>query len=110
MMILPSKIESFGTIALEAMARRGLVLVSGECGIVNWPDLRDGVYVIRNNETLSGAIRRISEIDYSERLRKAESAYSAARAFNDDTIGQWTNLFSAFSNRPRAFRTNAGQR
>ena len=110
MMILPSKIESFGTIALEAMSRRRLVLVSGECGIINWPDLKKGVYTIRNDETLSNAIRRISNIDYSERLQKAENACSAARAFNDFTIGQWTDLFSTFSSKPPAYRIHAKRR
>jgi glycosyltransferase involved in cell wall biosynthesis len=97
MMILPSKVESFGTIALEAMARGRWVLVSENCGIVNWPDLRKGVYVIGKNETLSNAIRRVSGLDESARIQKAHDALLAARAFNAYTIRQWTDLFTAIS-------------
>jgi glycosyltransferase involved in cell wall biosynthesis len=97
MMILPSKVESFGTIALEAMARRKWVLVSENCGIVNWPDLRRGVYVIRKNESLADAICRVSRIDEAARVQKANDALFAAHAFNAHTIHQWTDLFAAIS-------------
>ena len=97
MLLLPSRVESFGTIALEAMARRRLVLVSKACGIVNWPDLKRGMYIIENGETLTDAIRRISVLKHSERQLKADRAHVSAKAFNDHTIGQWIDLFSAIS-------------
>jgi glycosyltransferase involved in cell wall biosynthesis len=109
MMLLPSQVESFGTIALEAMARRRLVLVSGNCGIVNWPDLNKGVYVIEKGESLADAIQRISHIDVSERMNTAENAYAAAKAFNDFTITQWTDLFHDISEKA-ASRLNDAER
>ncbi len=94
MLMLPSKVESFGTIALEAMARRRLVLVSENCGILNWPDLAHGVYGIKPHEAMADAIFRISEIGFSERLEKAKTAHDAAKRFNQRTIGQWVSLFA----------------
>ena len=94
MLLLPSKVEAFGTIALEAMARRRLVLVSESCGILNWPDLAPGVYTIAPDEALSDAIMRISNKSLSERLEQAETDHQAAARFNHETMRQWVNLFA----------------
>ncbi|HMA86140.1 MAG TPA: glycosyltransferase [Desulfosalsimonadaceae bacterium] len=94
MLLLPSKVEAFGTIALEAMARRRLVLVSENCGILNWPDLAPGVYAMAPDEDLFDAISRISRKSLSERLEKAEIAHQAAAAFNRQTMRQWVDLFA----------------
>jgi glycosyltransferase involved in cell wall biosynthesis len=97
MLLLPSEVESFGTIALEAMARRRLVLVSGNCGILNWPDLSPGVYAISAGESLADAVHRISTIPTPVRRQKAELAYEAAKSFNDQTIRQWIALFASIA-------------
>ncbi len=93
MLLLPSKVEAFGTIALEAMARRRLVVVSERCGILNWPELAPGVYAIESDETLADAIDRVSKKSFSDRLEKAEIAHQAAVNFNHQTLRQWVNLF-----------------
>jgi glycosyltransferase involved in cell wall biosynthesis len=94
MLILPSREEAFGTIALEAMARRRLVLVSERCGILNWSDLASGVYSIKSTESLADAIQRISKKSFPERLEKTKRAYQAAVSFNRDTVCQWVGLLS----------------
>jgi len=93
MLLLPSEVEAFGTIALEAMVRRRLVLVSVNCGILNWPDLSAAVYVVGTHETIADAISRIAAIGYDERIQKAEIARKTAKSFNDQTIKQWIKLF-----------------
>lgn len=93
MLLLPSEVEAFGTIALEAMARRRLVLVSEKCGILDWPDLADGVYAFGRRETLADAISRIAATGYDKRLKKANTAHRAAETFNNQTIRQWIYLF-----------------
>ncbi len=103
MLLLPSEEESFGTIALEAMARRRLVLVSGNCGILNWPELAAGVYAIAPREPLAEAIARVSAAAYPDRLQKADTAHRAAKAFNERTVTQWLELFGdILSRRGRA--------
>ena len=99
MLLLPSRVESFGTIALEAMARRRLVLVSNNCGILNWPDLAEGVYAIGPEESLADAVKRIADEPVSQRLQKSETARRTALDFNRKTLSQWVDLFTdvAFS-------------
>jgi glycosyltransferase involved in cell wall biosynthesis len=109
MMLLPSQVESFGTIALEAMARRRLVLVSVNCGIINWPDLRKGVLVIETGESLADAIQRVTDMEVSARLKKAEHAFNAAKTFNDFTIKQWTDLFYTISEKTTSRRNDVKQ-
>jgi hypothetical protein len=94
MLILPSNVESFGTIALEAMARKRLVLISQNCGILNWPSLAQGIFQIQKEETLAEAIQRIERLDSHTRDHKAEVAYNASRAFNAKTLDQWLDVFS----------------
>ena len=93
MLLLPSRVESFGTIALEAMARRRLVLVSDNCGILNWPDLAEGVYAIGAEESLADAVKRISDQPVCQRLQKSETARRTALEFNRNTLSQWVDLF-----------------
>lgn len=94
-LLLPSEEEAFGTIALEAMARRRLVLVSAGCGILNWPDLAPGVYAMHSGEGLSDAIVRIASIAGKDRRQKAEAAHAAANAFHHRTIRQWLALLES---------------
>ncbi|MDX1474560.1 MAG: glycosyltransferase [Reinekea sp.] len=63
-LVLPSQVESFGTVALEAMVRLRLVLVSDACGIVEWPDLTRGLRVISGSEILATELARCA--DWSE--------------------------------------------
>jgi glycosyltransferase involved in cell wall biosynthesis len=93
MLVLPSKVESFGTIALEAMARRRLVLLSSSCGMLNWPSLVRGVFSMRNGETVPDAIQRIAELPEKIREKKAAIAYEVAKAFNTKTLAQWMRVF-----------------
>ncbi len=97
MLLLPSHVEAFGTIALEAMARRRLVLVSAHCGILNWPDLARGVDAIKNDETLADAITRVSRKSFTERFEKAEKGRRAAEHFNHQSLHQWVNLLAAIA-------------
>ncbi len=91
-LILPSYVESFGTIAMEAMARERLVLVSHGCGILEWPDLNRSLFVIRNDETVTQAIARIADLDHSVRKKKAQRGRIAAKRLNDWTIKTWLDL------------------
>ena len=89
MLVLPSHVESFGTTALEAMARDRIVLASEECGIFDWPLLNQNIFRVRKTESVADAIRRITELEHERWKEKAEGACKAARQFNDWTIRNW---------------------
>jgi len=92
MLILPSRVESFGTTALEAMARNRVVLASEECGIFDWPLLNRNIFRIGKTESVTDAIRRITQLDHQRWREKAEGACKAARQFNDWTISNWIEI------------------
>lgn len=102
MLVLPSKVEAFGTVALEGMARGRLVLVSPNCGIARDSLLRKGLLVMHRGEHLRGAIQRIQSLHHSVREKKASVARKTAQAYNGKTVAQWLELMS------RSLRSNRG--
>lgn len=94
LLVLPSVVESFGTVALEAMARARLVLVSPTCGIVEWPDLRPWLFVIEDGETVADALQRIAAMPPEERTRMANGAADAARDLNDKSVRHWLSVLA----------------
>ena len=95
MLVLNSVVESFGTVALEAMARGRLALVSKTCGIVDWPELVQSLYQIENDETLADAIDRIASLGPSERAAVALSARRAALRLNRGSLLHWLDMLQA---------------
>lgn len=91
-LVLPSLVESFGTIAMEALARQRLVLVSHGCGILEWPELGRGLFVIREDETVTQALARVADLDHSVRKKKTQRGRIAAIRLNDWTIKTWLDL------------------
>jgi glycosyltransferase involved in cell wall biosynthesis len=94
MLVLPSHVESFGTVASEAMARRRLVVVSPHCGILDWKHLGRGVICMHSDETLADALRRVAGWDGSALRRKAEQGHRAVQTLNDRTVEHWLNLLA----------------
>ncbi len=93
-LVLPSKEEAFGTVALEAMARGRMVIVSSRCGILNWPSLSRGLFRIRRDERLADAISRIEKLDVASKTGRAAAGRAAAVAFNNSALEDWLNMFS----------------
>lgn len=91
-LVLPSTIESFGTIALEAMARGRLVVVSAQCGILSWEFLNRGLFQMREGEPLSASLARIHALDRGMLERKAELGRAAAREINDRNLQHWLSV------------------
>lgn len=88
-LVLPSQVESFGTIALEAMARARIVLVSPACGILSWDRLARGLFPIRSGESLADALVRTRNLDPALRARKAWIAREAALEINRRCLDHW---------------------
>jgi len=94
MLMLPSHLEAFGTIALEAMSRRRLVLVSNHCGILSWPELAKGLFQFQEEESPADALERILDLDNRLHMKKAESAMNAALVAHNTALGGWLDLFA----------------
>jgi glycosyltransferase involved in cell wall biosynthesis len=99
MLVLPSKVEAFGTVVLEAMARRRLVLTSAACGINDWPSLADGIYTFKPEENLGAVIRDIGALSPDERDKKAAYAMMQSRAVNEETVDEWLAVLSGLTKR-----------
>lgn len=92
LLLLPSKLETFGSVALEAMARGRPALVSANAGIHDWPLLRDGLFALSPDETLSDAIARLVALPPETWQQKAQLARKAAEQLNDETVQQWADI------------------
>lgn len=101
MLVLPSKVESFGTIALEAMSRQRMVLVSPRCGILDHAELRAGLNAMMPNETVPEAIRRVANSSPAVVQRMTQAGRQAAVQLNDRTITNWLELLGALAPLPR---------
>jgi len=89
LLVLPSDVEAFGTVALEALARERLALVSAGCGIRDWPELAVGLHEMQPAEDLADAIQRLAAIDPARRREDAARARAAVQAMTAATRDQW---------------------
>ena len=95
LVVLPSHLEAFGTIALEAMVRQRLVLVSSQCGILSWQNLSRGLYSYQQDEPLADALQRIAAIDGRLRQSKATQAREEALAIHTQAVQGWLDLLAS---------------
>ena len=99
LLVLPSKIESFGTVAMEALLRERNALVSSECGIKNWSGLAGNLFIWdREQETFAEAIRKIAKTSFAVRQKMATDGRTASVALNRKTIHQWLDIFHEIVN------------
>lgn len=93
-LLLPSKIETFGSVAYEAMARGRPVIVSKNAGINEWETLSKHIIQLENEASLIDTIQKLIEMSDEERITLSNNAYTAAREFHTNTIQQWIDLLS----------------
>jgi glycosyltransferase involved in cell wall biosynthesis len=89
LLVLPSRFETFGTVAFEAMVRGRLALVSHNCGIARWPELERGLLVMNEEEDLIGAMRRLLALKQDDRVAVAERGLEASREMSWRTVDDW---------------------
>jgi len=93
-LVLPSELESFGNVALEAMGRGRIAVVTDTCGIVNWPGLAEHMVVFGLETPLWHVLEQIGDWPKQRRLELSEAACSAARELNRSSLAQWRELLA----------------
>lgn len=91
-LLLPSHFESFGTIALEVMARCRLVVVSEACGIAQWSGLRDGLNVIEPERRALDLLVELAQLTPAQRSERALRGRDMALSLNNRCIEHWQQL------------------
>lgn len=97
-LILPSFFESFGTIALEAMARERLVIVSKGCGIAEWDEFSSGLYIM-DGDAISETLNELQSQDAAQRIKKAKAAVQVTQSINETNLGDWCKVLVENSQR-----------
>jgi glycosyltransferase involved in cell wall biosynthesis len=88
-LLLPSRVESFGTVALEALSRGRPVILSGSCGIAEWPQFDNCLFHIGDDETVAQAVDRVFSLPHVVRAGISQEARRAARDLNDWNLATW---------------------
>lgn len=91
-LVLPSSVEAFGTVALEALARQRLVITTPVCGINQWPALARVLAVARPDESLADTLARLRALTPAARRERAEAGRRAALAMNQDAVDGWLQV------------------
>lgn len=91
-LMLPSSVEAFGTVALEAMTRARWVITSPACGINHWPELAQGLLPLREGETLDQGLRRLEQMAPPRRTELAELGRRLAIEVNNKTLASWEEI------------------
>ncbi len=96
-LLLPSYHETFGTVALEAMARGRPALVSEKAGIHHWSVLKEALFTIPTDQPLADFLRPLQEKEATFWEEKATASRTAAEQLNAETIDQWVDLIQRHS-------------
>ncbi len=95
--VLPSRFETFGSIALEAMVRRRPVLVTHNAGIHDWPQIAGSVCVLERAESLTDALARLDDTAADEWAELGERGRRGALRLHEETIEQWLRMLARYA-------------
>ena len=101
LLLLPSAFETFGSVALEAMARGRPALVSTQAGIHAWPALQAGLFVVDKPESLAAVLAELQKRSAQYWAEKSNAAHAVANALNRHTIRHWVELLGRYQAAPR---------
>ncbi len=91
-LVMPSTLESFGTVALEAMARGRIALVTDTSGIVNWPELREQLVVFSLETPLADVLSTLASNAPDAIQKQADASAKAAHQLNQASLEHWMAL------------------
>mgnify|MGYP005850700545 CR=1 FL=1 len=100
LLLLPSHIETFGTVALEAMARGRPALVASSAGILRWPELTPALFQLEEDVPLARALRRLRTLPPVVWIERARIARRAAEKLHRRTLAQWIACFDRHTEIP----------
>lgn len=100
LLLLPSHMETFGTVALEAMARGKPALVAANAGIHTWPSLKEALFILDTEQDIAKVLEEIRQLPAETWHQKSLAATQAACTLNNETIDQWVGFAQQYS-RPR---------
>lgn len=92
LLLLPSKMETFGTVALEAMARCRPAMVAEGAGIHDWPELAGGLITLPEGKPAGDLLRELQSESREAWVERGLAAQQAAFRLNDHTIEQWLGI------------------
>lgn len=95
-LVLPSHYETFGTVALESMARERLAIVSAGCGISQWPHLRDSLVIIPEEGDLATSLADLCQRDPESLSAQARAARQQALALHVNVVRDWCQILVEF--------------
>ena len=97
LLLLPSHMKTFGTVALEALARGRPALVSENAGIHQWTVLKDALFTWGPDESIVEALKRIQALPAIKWAEMAINGRKAAEALNQETTDQWAGLVQKYA-------------
>jgi len=97
LLLLPSHMETFGTVALEAMARGRPALVAENAGIHQWKVLKEALLVLRKDESIVESLRQLQAMPAVRWAELAVAGRTAAEALNRETIEHWTSFLCKYA-------------
>ena len=92
LLVLPSHMETFGSIALEALSRGRPALVSENAGIHDWPQLAGVLIKLHHDDTVASVLDTLADWPAERWQEQAVLAREAAVALNQQTIEQWLSV------------------
>ena len=101
-LVLPSDVESFGTVALEAIACARPALVSTRCGIGEWPQLDAVLYRFDPDEpdALLHALDALVDMPVDERRSRAQAGVAAYSTIRDEGRRTWLETLAEVARAP----------
>ncbi|MGY4879390.1 glycosyltransferase [Vreelandella aquamarina] len=92
LLVLPSHMETFGSIALEALSRGRPALVSENAGIHDWSQLAGVLIPLHHRETVTSVLDTLASWPTERWQERAVLAREAAITLNQQTVEQWLSV------------------
>jgi glycosyltransferase involved in cell wall biosynthesis len=97
LLILPSKFETFGSVALEAMARGRLALVTPNVGIYEWKDLHRGLIFMESPDAIGKSLRELQKLSPAALQERSRAARQDAQQLHHHTLRDWLSVLENYA-------------
>lgn len=97
--IIPSYLENFSMVALEAIAKGCIVIITRDCGFsqFKWANTDNGIYVVDSGKEIVEWINKILE-NKDDIQHKKESAFRLSERLTWDSVAkEYTNVYKSLT-------------